>query len=173
MAQVIEVTVGRIGRAHGIKGEVAIDLRTDEPGRRFVPGAVLQLGSGPRTVEIATTRWHKGRLVVTLVGYPDRTAVEQLTGQWLNVEVPVEERPSEPEEYFDRQLVGLRVLDHAGDAAGTVAEVLHMPAQDLLRIDVDGEDRLVPFVIALVPVVDLEAGHVQLADVGGLLEGDE
>lgn len=172
MGKLIEVTVGRIGRAQGIKGEVNIELRTDEPGRRFVPGAVLQLGSGPRTVEVATTRWHKGRLVVTFVGLPDRTAVEKLTGEWLNVRVPAAERPSEPEEYFDRQLVGLRVLDHDGTEVGTVAEVLHMPAQDLLRVDVDGQDRLVPFVSALVPVVDLEAGHLRLADVAGLLEDD-
>lgn len=173
MAQLIEVTVGRIGRAQGIKGEVNIELRTDEPGRRFIPGAVLTLGSTQKTVEIVTTRWHKGRLVVTLLGYPDRTAVETLKGQWLNVKVAAEERPSDPEEYFDRQLVGLRVLDHAGAEVGRVAEVLHMPAQELLRVAGEGDDTLIPFVSALVPEVDLDGGFVRLADVGGLLGVEE
>lgn len=173
MAQLIEVTVGRFGRAQGIKGEVNIVLRTDEPGRRFIPGAVLTLGAGPETVEIVTTRWHKGRLVVTLLGYPDRTAVEALNGQWLNAKVAAEERPADPDEYFDRQLVGLRVLDHAGVEVGHIAEVLHMPAQELLRIEGEGEDKLVPFVSALVPVVDMAGGFVQLANVGGLLGEEE
>lgn len=173
MSEEVEVTVGRLGRAIGIKGEIAVDLRTDEPERRFVPGARLRLGSGTDQVEIAQIRWNRGRLAVTLVGYPDRTAVEKLTGQLLHAQVPAGERPSEPDEYFDRQLVGLRVLDHEGTPVGTVTEVLHLPAQELLQVDVDGQERLVPFVTALVPVVDLSAGHVQLADVAGLLEDVE
>ncbi|MFT3887220.1 MAG: ribosome maturation factor RimM [Arachnia sp.] len=173
MSQTIEVTVGRFGRAVGIKGEIAVELRTDEPGRRFVPGARLLLGSTGKTVEISGVRWNRGRLAVTLQGYPDRTAVEVLTGHLLHVRVPVEERPSEPDEYFDRQLVGLAVLNHAGERVGTVAEVAHLPAQDVLVVDVDGEERMVPFVEALVPVVDVEAGHVRLADVEGLLEDVE
>ena len=173
MGELVEVRVGKVGRAHGLKGDVAIDLRTDEPGRRFTPGAKLTLGDGGRSVEVASTKWHKGRLIVTFVGYPDRTAVETITGQWLSVKVPADERPSEPEEYFDRQLVGLAVLDHAGERVGTVAEVQHMPAQDLLHVDVDGSIRLIPFVTALVPEVDLAAGVIRLADVGGLLEDDE
>lgn len=168
----IEVTVGKIGRAHGINGDVWIDVRTDEPGRRFVQGGRLLLGGTGREIELASVRWNKGRLVVSFVGYPDRTAVEALTGTLLHVRVPAAERPSEPDEYFDRQLVGLAVLDHRGDRVGAVTEVLHLPAQDVLQIDVDGEERLVPFVSALVPVVDLEAGHVRLADVVGLLEDE-
>ena len=170
MTAMVDVTVGRVGRAHGIKGEVMIDLRTDEPARRFIAGTQLTIGTAGRSIELGSTRWHRGRLVVTFVGYPDRTAVEALTGQWLSAKVPADETPSEPDEYFDRQLVGLAVLDHSGARVGSVAEVLHMPAQDLLRIEVAGEDRLVPFVSALVPVVDLGAAAITLADVPGLLE---
>lgn len=173
MSEQVEVTVGRLGRAVGIRGEIAVDLRTDEPARRFTVGATLKLGSTGRTVEIAGVRWNRGRLAVTLVGYPDRTAVEALTGTLLHTLVSSEERPSESEEYFDRQLIGLDVLDHAGTLVGTVTDVLHMPAQEVLQIEVAGEERLVPFVTALVPVVDLGAGHVQLADVTGLLEDVE
>lgn len=173
MGELVEVRIGKVGRAHGLKGDVAIDLRTDEPGRRFTPGAKLALGEGGKSVEVGSTKWHKGRLIVTFVGYPDRTAVEGITGQWLSVKVPADEMPSEPEEYFDRQLVGLSVLDHTGRTVGTITEVQHMPAQDMLHIDVNGEIRLVPFVSALVPSVDLAAGNVTLADVKGLLEDDE
>lgn len=170
MSRTTQVVVGVVGRPHGVRGQVFIDVRTDEPARRFQRGAKLQLSSG-ETVTIGTVTWQRGRLLLTFDGVPDRTAVEQLRGQQLLVDVPVDERPSEPEEYFDRQLVGLRVLDHAGDEVGEVAQVLHLPAQEVLLVRThDGGERMVPFVSALVPDVDLVAGHVRLADVGGLLE---
>lgn len=171
--QLVEVTVGRIGRAHGIKGEVAIDPRTDEPQRRFKPGAQLRLGAEGRNLEVRTVRWQKGKPIVSFVGYLDRTAAEGLTGSLLHALVRRDEIPTEPDEYFDRQLVGLAVLDHEGKPVATVTEVLHLPAQDVLQLDVAGSERLVPFVSALVPVVDLAAGHVRLADVMGLLEDEE
>ncbi len=165
----VEVVVGKVGRAHGIRGDVFIDVITDEPARRFARGATVRLHDGT-TLEVASVRSHGGRLVVSFDGLRDRTSVEALTGRELLADVPSDERPSGPEEYFDRQLVGLEVRDAAGHPVGTLVAVQHMPAQDLLVVDVDGEDRLVPFVAALVPVVDVEAGYLQLADVGGLLE---
>ncbi len=169
----VEVVVGRIGRAHGIRGDVFIDVTTDEPERRFAKGATLRLERGS-DIEVASVRWHRGRLVVSFKGYADRTAVEQLTGDRLYVDVPADERPREPDEYFDRQLVGLEVRRADGEAVGTVTEVQHMPTQDLLVVTVgDEEERLIPFVTALVPTVDVEGGFVQLADVGGLLEDVE
>ncbi len=168
MTEQVEVIVGVVGKAHGIKGEVFIDVRTDEPGRRFTPGAGL-LASGGKTVVLDTVRWHRGRLVARFVGFPDRTAVETLKGQQLLVKVSADELPSQEEEYFDRQLVGLRVLDSTGAQVGVIAEVLHLPAQDCLGIDTADGRHLVPFVTALVPRVDLAAGEIQLAEVGGLL----
>ena len=170
MSEQVEVTVGRFGRAVGIRGEIAVELRTDEPARRFAKGATMLLGEGRKPVELADVRWNRGKLVIALVGYPDRTAVEALNGELLRTRVPADERPSEPDEYFDRQLVGLAVLNAAGERVGSVAEVLHLPAQDVLQIDTPDGERLVPFVSALVPVVDLATGYVQLADVEGLLE---
>lgn len=173
MSKLVEVTIGKVGRAHGIKGDVFIDVRTDEPARRFVRGGTVLLGEGRKPVELADVKWNRGKLIASFVGYPDRTAVETVTGELLRARVPEDERPSEPDEFFDRQLVGLTVLSADGAAVGTVREVLHLPAQDVLQVDADGEERLIPFVSALVPVVDLEAGHVQLADVAGLLEDIE
>lgn len=169
----IEVIVGRVGRAHGIRGDVFIDVRTDEPARRFQPGVTLRLGEGRRPVTVDAVKWNRGKLIVNFADVPDRTAVEKLTGELLYDRVPAAELPSEPEEYFDRQLVGLKVLDHTGAERGTVVEVLHLPAQDVLQCEVDGEERMVPFVQALVPTVDLNGGFVQLADVAGLLEDVE
>ena len=172
MGDVVEVIVGRVGRAHGIKGGVSVDVRTDEPGRRFVPGAKLRRGDGGE-LELGSVAWQRGKLVVTFVGHADRTAVEALRGVELLVDVPADEQPSESEEYFDRQLVGLRVLDAEGAEVGTVADVLHLPAQDVLQLDTPTGERLVPFVKALVPDVDLGAGTVTLAPVTGLLEDVE
>lgn len=168
----LEVIVGKVGRAHGIRGDVSIDLSTDEPGRRFFAGATVTLASG-RDLTVEKTIWQRGRLLVSFAGFPDRTAVEKLTGEVLSARVPAAEVPSEDDEYFDRQLIGLTVLDHVGDVAGTVRDVLHMPSQDLLDVTTETGSRLIPFVRALVPVVDIDAGTCQLADVEGLLEDIE
>ncbi len=172
MDEQLVVIVGKVGRAHGIRGDVSIDLSTDEPGRRFFVGAKVKLGSG-RELTVEKTIWQRGRLLVSFAGFPDRTAVEKLTGEVLSAQVPASELPSEDDEYFDRQLVGLKVLDHLGAVAGTVREVLHLPSQDLLDVTTETGSRLIPFVRALVPVVDMDAGTVQLADVKGLLEDIE
>jgi 16S rRNA processing protein RimM len=164
-----EILVGIIGRAHGLKGDVAIEVRTDEPERRFVGGALLRVEDSERTFRVESVRWHGGRLVVRFAELADRTAAEQARGARLVTDVDPDERPSDPEEYYDRQLVGLSVLDAAGSTIGTVGAVLHLPEQDLLEIIVAGETRLVPFVGELVPEVDLAAGTVRLADVPGLL----
>lgn len=172
MAEQLEVIVGRVGRAHGIRGDVSIDLSTDEPGRRFFVGAKVRLSSG-RELTVEKTIWQRGRLLVSFAGFPDRTAVEKLTGEVVTAKVDASEVPSEDDEYFDRQLIGLSVLDHSGNKAGVVRDVLHLPSQDMLEVDTEAGVRLVPFVSALVPTVDLDTGTVQLADVQGLLEDIE
>lgn len=174
MSELDEVTVGVVGRAHGIKGEVVIDVRTDEVERRFTPGAVLYTEQG-QTLGLAATRWVSGRLLARFDEVADRTAAENLRETVLSVRVPADEVPSGAEEYFDRQLIGLQVFDSDGKLAGSITEVLHGPVQDLLVVDTGGVERLVPFVTELVPVVDLDGGRVQLAEVGGLLDeiGDD
>ena len=164
------VVVGRIGRAHGIRGELSVEVRTDEPERRFAPGSSLVAGDRPVVVE--AVRRHSGRLLVRLRGVADRTAAEQWQGALLEAEVDADELPDEDDAYYDHQLVGLRVLDHGGTAVGTVASVLHLPVQDLLVVDTGDAETMVPFVSELVPVVDLDAGALHLADVPGLVDPD-
>ena len=171
MGETVDVLVGTIGRAHGLRGEVSVHVRTDEPERRFTPGASLRVGDRPCTV--ASARWHSGTLLLGLEGVTDRTAAEALRGRELWADVPADEAPADEGENWDRQLVGLEVLDAAGAVAGTIGEVLHLPAHDVLVVRTSGGDRLVPFVSEVVPVVDLEAGHVRVADIGGLLSDED
>lgn len=169
----VEVVVGVIGRAHGIRGDVTIDVRTDEPERRFAPGQVLRDEKSSRAFTVLSARQHSGRLLVTFDGFADRSAVEAVRGVRLVVAVDADESPAEPDEFYDRQLVGLTV--HAADdrVVGTVSAVIHLPIQDLLELNTDEGLRLVPFVTALVPEVDLTAGLVRLADVPGLLSDED
>lgn len=172
MAKKVEVVVAVIGRAHGIKGEVGLDVRTDEPERRIVPEATLYVEGEPhRTFTVTATRWHSGRLLARFAELGDRTAAEQVKGTRLAVSIPAAERPADDEEFYDHQLVGLVALDDQRQRIGEVTDVVHGAAQELLLIKVDetGEDRLVPFVTELVPEVDLTSGCVVIAAVEGLL----
>lgn len=171
MTEMVEVTVGVVGRAHGVRGELGIILRTDEPERRFAVGATVLTPEG-RQLVVAQSREVSGRLLVRFEQVTDRNQAEQLRGTELVARVPESEEPSGDEEYYDRQLIGLEVRIADGQPAGIISEVLHQGAQDLLVVDVAGTERLVPFVQALVPVVDLAGGFVQLADVGGLLDDE-
>jgi 16S rRNA processing protein RimM len=165
------VVVGRIGRAHGIRGELNVEIRTDEPERRFAPGSTL-LADG-RPVTVRSGRHHSGRLLVSFDGVPDRTAAEELHGAVLEADVDSAERPSEPDEFYDHQLVDLAVRGSDDRVLGTVVDVLHLPEQDTLVIDHEGREVLVPFVSALVPTVDLAGGYLRVDDAPGLLDEDE
>jgi 16S rRNA processing protein RimM len=162
------VVVGRIGRAHGIRGELNVEIRTDEPERRFAPGSSIVCAG--RTLTVESSRHHSGRLLVAFREVPDRTAAEQLHGSVLETEVDDTERPDDPEEFYDHQLVGLQVRRHDNVVVGAVTSVVHLPEQDTLVVDTDGREVLVPFVTALVPTVDVAGGYLRVADVAGLLD---
>ncbi|MFT8396054.1 ribosome maturation factor RimM [Propionibacterium sp.] len=170
MAGTIDVVVAVVGRAHGVRGEVNLTVRTDEPDRRVAPGKVLMVEGTGRTLTVSSAHWSSGHLQVRFAEAADRTQVEALRGAVLMAHVDETERPEDDDEYYDRQLVGLGVHDAAGKAVGTVADVLHLPAQDLLSITTEDGERLVPLVRALVPEIDLEAGVLKLADVPGLVD---
>ena len=156
------ITVGRIGRAHGVRGAVAVTVLTDEPDRRFAPGTALicaPTSVGPLVVH--EVRWHSGRLLVNFENVTDRSAAEALRGTELQCEVDPHDRPADPEEYYDHQLIGLAVRTTGGQELGTVAEISHLPAQDLLIVrDPADHEHLIPFVSAIVLSVDLQQGIV-------------
>jgi 16S rRNA processing protein RimM len=161
-ARTVDVLVGRVGKAHGLRGDVVVDVRTDEPGRRFAVGTRFATPLGDLTV--ASTHWHGSRLLVRFDEIRDRDAAAALRGAELRTYVPANERPDDPEEFYDHQLVGLSVVDASGRRVGEVTEVLHLPAQDLLAVSrLDGSDTLLPFVRELVPGVDLGGGRLELS----------
>jgi 16S rRNA processing protein RimM len=171
----IEVVIGRVGKPHGIGGEVTVELRTDEPERRFAVGTTVRAerARGPASpwpeLTVTAIRWHQQTPLVRFEEISDRTAAESARGILLHATVAADESPDDPEEFYDHQLVGLAVEDVDGRALGEVTGVLH-GAQDLLQIQsVDGRDTLVPFVVALVPEVDVPGGRVVVADRPGLV----
>jgi 16S rRNA processing protein RimM len=167
----LQVTVGRIGRAHGVRGDVVVGVRTDEPELRFARGSRLDtdpVGVGPLTV--ASHRWHSGELLVRFEEIADRTAAQEIGGTWLLVDSAALEALDDPDEFRDADLVGLSVRTVDGTAVGTVADVLHH-GQDVLAVDpAAGADQiLIPFVKAIVPEVDLAAGFLVIDPPEGLL----
>ena len=170
----MRLIVARIGRAHGIRGEVSIELRTDAPGERCCPGAGLHsAGQGrtdvPEQLTVRTVRDHNGTLLLTFEQVEDRSTAETLRNVLL--EADVAEHTDEDDAWYDHELVGLAAVSPTGETLGTVAAVQHGGAQDLLVVArPDGQRRLVPFVTAIVPTVDVAAGHVVLDAPAGLLE---
>jgi 16S rRNA processing protein RimM len=154
-----------------VRGDVNVELRTDEPERRFAPGVELSTDDGKHpTLTVETMRWHSGRLLLHFDGVADRSLVEQLRGVLLSVDVDPAEQPDDPEEFYDHQLVGLVVVDRTGAELGTVSEVVH-GAQDLLMVkQSEGREAMVPFVAALVPEVDIAGGRVVVDLPDGLLD---
>jgi len=168
--------VGRVGRPHGLRGEVTIEVRTDEPGRRFADGAVLRAepprdsAASLRALTVAGSRWHRSTLLVRFEELPDREAAESARGILLFASVDVAESPEDPDEFYAHQLVGLAAYDERGTRLGEVSALVRGGAQDLLTVRTpDGREALVPFVKALVPEVDLAAGRVVVADRPGLV----
>jgi 16S rRNA processing protein RimM len=170
----VRVVVGRIGRPHGIRGEVTVETRTDEPDERFAPGAVLSVDAPVHELVVERTHWHSGRLLVTFRGIEDRTAAEAVRGLLLHVERADDETPDDPEEYYDSTLMGCDVVLLDGTALGAVTDVLHLPSQDLLVVHTpDEREVLIPFVAAFVPTVDVAARRIVVDPPAGLLEPDE
>ncbi len=170
-----QLRVGRLTKAHGLKGAIKIELYTDDPERRFVPGAVFSLQvptSSPwhgKSVELAELRWYNGHPVGFFVGVADRSEAETLVKAILWVDQDTGELSQEEDAWYDHQLVGLAAL-RDGIRVGTVARVDHLPAQDLLAIATAAGEVLVPFVKAIVPAVDVEAGTLILTPPLGLFE---
>ncbi|GLZ11281.1 ribosome maturation factor RimM [Actinomadura sp. NBRC 104425] len=166
-----QLVVGRVGRPHGVRGELTVDVRTDDPDRRFAPGTQLATdpaSAGPLTVEHA--RWHSGRLLVRFSGVDDRNAAEELRGTWLVVDSSDIPPSADPDEFHDQELIGLAVVTVDGTEVGTVAEVRHH-GQDLLVVRrTGGGEALVPFVAALVPEVDVPGGRLRIDPPPGLLD---
>lgn len=163
----MDVVVGRIGRPHGLRGDVTIAVTTDDPDARFTPGAVLASDRGPLTV--AARRRSGNQLLLRFAGVDDRDAAEALRGTTLSVPAETLPEVDDPDEFYDHQLVGLTVRHADGRSLGEVIDVWHPPAAPVLLVRrPDGSEEAVPFVRALVPTVDLAGGFLVVEPPDGM-----
>ncbi|MBV9313225.1 MAG: ribosome maturation factor RimM [Pseudonocardia sp.] len=163
------IVVGKIGRPHGLRGEVVVAVHTDSPDERFASGAEFDVGAG-RRLRVAGTRWQSGMLLVRFDGVSDRDSAAGLRGTVLTVAVADLPPLEDPDEFHDHQLIGLRAELTDGVSVGSVRQVVHGPGGDLLVIERPAcSDALVPFVRQIVPTVDLAEGRIVLTPPDGLL----
>lgn len=187
--EAVLVAVGRIGKAHGLRGEVSVEAWTDDPHDRFAPGAVLTAEPGPVAragptaagagrvpMTVESSRVHAGRWLISFTGVADRTAAEALRGTRLLL--PARARPpiEDPDEFYDTDLIGLRVEGLAGERLGVVTDVVHGPVGDYLAVVLDaaepppGREHLIPFVADMVPRVEPDLGRVVIDPPVGLFD---
>ena len=169
----MDLVVGRVAKAHGVTGEIVVEVRTDDPDSRFAPGNTLRAKpkTGPeRRYAVESVRDHGGRLLVRLEGVVDRNAAEALKGVLFIVDSQDLPPIADPDEFYDHQLEGLLVRTVAGAPVGTVAEVLHTAAGELLSVRTERGEVLVPFVSAIVTSVSLADRTIDIDPPDGLLE---
>ena len=170
-----KLRVGRLVKAHGLKGALKLELYTDSPDQRFRAGQELELQVPEtsewfgKTVKVAELRFYNQSPVLFLEGIQDRSQAETLVKAILLIETDLEQLPEDPEAWYDHQLVGLTALV-VEEVVGKVIRVDHLPAQDLLAIETSNGEVLVPFVKQIVPSVDIQKGQIVLTPPAGLFE---
>ncbi len=169
LLRAMELTIGRVVKSHGVKGEVAVEVLADDADERIAVGEVLTGRQAGKECELTvkTVRPHQGRLLVRFEDVPDRTAADSLRGMKFFA-APLE-REEDSDEYYNHELIGLRVL-HDGSDAGAVTGVMGAPNRKILEIDYQGKEVLVPFVMEFVPEIDLDAGTLTITPPEGLLD---
>jgi 16S rRNA processing protein RimM len=165
------IAIGRITRAYGIRGEVAVEVLTDFP-ERFDTIEVVYLGDAleAEAWQVMATRWHKDRVLWKLQGCEDRTAAERLRG--LLVQVPIEEAmPLSEDEYYTHELIGLDVVTVEGEDLGRVSEVLFTSANDVYVVVGPRGQILLPAIADVIERIDLDAGQMVVRLREGLVAG--
>ena len=164
------LVVARIGRAHGVLGEATIEVRTDQPEDRFYVGSVLQtepISFGPLTIK--SVRDHNGILLLGFNGIDDRNQIEKLKNVLLLADIDIHEGSTE-DDFHVQELLGCLVTTHDGIDLGPVTDVINLPGQDVLAVDYNGKEVLIPFVKAIVPDVDVIAQKIGVVLPDGLLD---
>ena len=168
----MRIVIGRIGKPHGTRGEVTVEPRTDEPELRFAPDAVLLTETAP--VQIETVRFHHNTPLIKFVGVESRESAELLRNTMLHIESDDDIAPNDEDEFWDHELMRMQVYAPDGTALGTIADVLHLPGQDVLVVSTpDEREVLLPFVRTIVTEISRETSRVTVADPGGLFDDGE
>ena len=170
-----KLRVGRLVKAHGLKGALKLELYTDSPDQRFRTGQELELQVPEtsqwfgKTVRVTELRFYNQSPVLFLEGIQDRSQAETLVKAVLLIETDLEQLPEDPEAWYDHQLVGLDALV-GQEVVGKIIRVDHLPAQDILAVETSTGEVLVPFVKQIVPTVDIQKGQVVITPPAGLFE---
>lgn len=167
----MDLLIGRVVKSHGIRGEVAVEVTTDDPDLRFAVGERLtgkQAGK-ERLLTVKTRRPHQARLLVSFEEVPDRTQADSLRGMKFFAAPLARSLDADPDEFYDHELIGLRVMQ-GGEHIGEVTGVMHTPGRQILEVAYQGREVLVPFVLDIVPVVNLEEGWLEITPPEGLLD---
>ncbi|NMN99721.1 ribosome maturation factor RimM [Gordonia sp. TBRC 11910] len=157
----MDLVVGRVVKSHGIRGELVVDVRTDDPDVRFAPGVTLRgrapRGGGENIYTVAAARSHSGRLLLSLTQVTDRTTADAMRGVLFLIDAADVSSGDDPDEFYDHELEGVQVVTVDGDPVGVVEEILHLGASDLLSVrSADGRELLIPFVAEIVPECSTE-----------------
>lgn len=163
----MQLVVGRIGRAHGVLGEATIEVRTDDPDLRFAVGEKLTLENG-NSLNVASNRWHNQILLLSFVGITDRNKIEELRDQLLYAEVDT--KANQPGEYHFQQLIGCEVVLADKSKLGTVQEIVQLPGQDLLSVETEKGEVLIPMVKQIIVSIDVDQKIIQINPPEGLLD---
>ncbi len=167
----MDVVVGRLGRPHGVHGEISVEVRTDDPENRFAIGAKITVKENNKKLTVASTRWHLSRLLIKFEEIQDRTEVDQVRGKLLVVEVDPNEATLGNNEFYEFQLIDLDVFNTNNEKLGVVKEVLPGSAQALIVVKtLDNKEVMVPFVNQLVPEVDIKNKRVVMNPPSGLFD---
>ncbi|NDZ93263.1 ribosome maturation factor RimM [Streptomyces sp. SID6673] len=169
----MDLVVGRVAKSHGVRGEVVVDIRTDDPESRFAPGTDLRgrlpRGGGEKTFTVTAARQHAGRLLLSLDEVADRSAADALRGTLFLIDSTDVDSGDDPDEFYDHELEGLPVSTIDGREVGRVASVLHLPGGEILAVTTpEGAEVLIPFVREIVPTVTSELIEIDPPD--GLLD---
>jgi len=167
----MQVVVGRLGRPHGVKGEINVEVLTDDPQKRFSVGSKLIIQNKNKELTVKTMRLHTKKLLVFFEEIPDRNLAEEYKGSYLAVELDESEIPKDGDEFYDDQLIGLSAFSQERELFGEVIDIIHGTAQDLLVIKTpENTDVLVPFVDEIVPTIDLAKKEIILTPPSGLFD---
>lgn len=160
--------IARLGKPHGIKGEFTVEVRTDRPDERLVPGQTYSTDPDIGELTLKSARWHRDRLLLTFDEVLDRSRAEEIRNTLILSDQ--EEEEDEDDAWYLEDLIGLEVFE--GEAqVGEIVDVTNGVGQDLLHMKhVDGHEVLIPFVTPIVPEVDVEAGWVRVTPPAGLFD---
>ena len=163
----MQLVVGRIGRAHGVLGEATIEVRTDDPDLRFAVGNKLTLDSG-KQLRIKSSRWHNQVLLLAFDGINDRNQIEELRDQLISAEVDTNNMAEG--EYHFQQLIGSEVFLKSGGLVGVVDEIVKLPGQDLLSVNKEGKEVLIPMVKQIIVSIDIKTKKIVVDPPEGLFD---